>query len=140
MKFVLLLLLLAMAGCGSPGSPPASLPASLPPQPAPAVAKNPDARVAVDAALRGILQIDQVRVATSTQGYLQFQIDVENLGASAVTVIYQVDWLDKDGHSLGIAMDQPPCLLFAHETHPIIITSPMPTARDFRVTFHPRNP
>ena len=93
----------------------------------------------MDAALRGILQINQVRVTPSTQGYLQFQMDVENLGSSAVTVVYQVDWLDKDGQSLGISMDQPPCLLLARETHPIIIASPTPTARDFRVTFRPRN-
>jgi uncharacterized protein YcfL len=140
MKSALLLItLLALAGCASPGSHPASPTASLPPQPAPTGAKNPDKRVTVDAALRGILQINQVRVTPSTQGYLQFQMDVENLGSSAVTVVYQVDWLDKDGQSLGISMDQPPCLLFAHETHPIIIASPTPTARDFLVTFRPRN-
>jgi uncharacterized protein YcfL len=153
MKSALLLLaLLALAGCASPASQsaqPASaggnaLPSPEPaiPQrpagPAPAAGKSPDKRVTVDPALNGILQIKQVRVIKETEGYLEFQVDVQNLGASAITVIYQVDWLDQDGVSLGISMEQPPCFLFAHETHPITIATPAFSARDFRMTFRPR--
>jgi uncharacterized protein YcfL len=106
----------------------------------PVGAKNPDKRVTVDAALRGILQIKQVRVPPSAAGYLEFQVDVENLGASVVRVVYEVDWLDNAGESLGVSMDERPCTLMAHETLPITIASPVPTARDFRVTFSPRKP
>jgi uncharacterized protein YcfL len=131
MKSALLLLtLLILAGCASPAPPPA--------EPAPAAGKTPDKRVTVDPALGGILQINQVRVIAATQGYLEFQVDVQNLGASLITVIYQVDWLDKDGVSMGISMDEPPCSLLPRETHPITITSPAPTAKDFRLTFRPR--
>jgi len=108
-------------------------------QTAPAAGKVPDKRVTVDPALRGILQVSQVRVVKTAEGYLQFQVDVQNLSASAITVIYQVDWLDKDGVSLGISMDQPPCFLFAHETHPISIATPAFSARDFRMTFRPHD-
>jgi len=65
-------------------------------------------------------------------------VDAQNLGAAAVTVIYQVDWLDKDGVSLGISMEEPPCFLFPRETHPIAIASPSAAAKDFRVAFRPR--
>jgi uncharacterized protein YcfL len=153
MKSALLLLtLLALAGCASPDSQPGqpapaggnTLPSPQPAiprrpaEPAPAAGNTPDKRVTVDPALNGILQIKQVRVIKETQGYLEFQVDVQNLGNSAITVVYQVDWLDKDGVSLGISMDQPPCLLFAHETHPIAIATPAFSARDFRMTFRPR--
>jgi len=152
MKSALLLLtLLALAGCASPASQPGSQPvsqpdaqpvsqpASQPGQPAPAAGKTPDKRVTVDPALKGILQINQVRIVKTTQGYLQFEVVVQNLAASAVNVIYQVDWLDQDGVSLGISMDQPPCFLFPHETHPITIATPAFSARDFRMTFRPRS-
>ena len=68
----------------------------------------------------------------------KFQVDVQNLSSSAKTVIYQVDWLDQDGVSLGIGMEQPPCTLLPKETLPLAIAAPAPTARDFRLTFRPR--
>jgi uncharacterized protein YcfL len=126
----LLLALLVVAGCAAPAPRPA--------EPAQAGGKAPDKRVTVDPALRGILQINKVQVISAAQGILQFQVDAQNLGSSPITVIYQVDWLDKDGGSLGISMDEPPCFLFPREIHPITIAAPAPTARDFRVTFRPR--
>jgi len=131
MKSALLLLaLLVLAGCASSAPRPA--------EPARAAAKLPDKRVTVDPALRDILQVNRVRDIAATQGYLEFQVDVQNLTSSFTTIIYQVDWLDKDGVSLGFSMDEPPCLLFARETHSITIAAPAPTARDFRLTFRPR--
>ena len=64
---------------------------------------------------------------------------MRNLSASPKTVIYQVDWLDQDGASLGISMEEPPCTLFPKETLPLAVTAPTPTAKDFRLTFHPGN-
>ena len=126
----LFLVLLAVAGCASPAPRPA--------EPARAGGKAPDKRVTVDPALRGILQINRVQVIPAMQGCMQFQVDAQNLGSSPITIIYQVDWLDKDGVSLGISMDEPPCFLFPRETHPITIAAPAATATDFRVTFRPR--
>jgi uncharacterized protein YcfL len=132
MKSALLLLaLLVVTGCASPAPHPA--------EPAQAGAKLPDKRVTVDPALRGILRVIQVRDMPATQGYLKIQVDVQNLSSAAKTIIYQVDWLDKDGDSLGIAMDEPPCTLFPNETLPLAVTAPAPTARDFRLTFRPRS-
>jgi uncharacterized protein YcfL len=131
MKFACLLVLaLVFAGCSSPGP--------RPPRAVPAAATPPDKRVTVDPALNGIISVKEVRDMPATQGYLKFQVDVENLGSSAKTIIYNVDWLDKDGVSLGIAMEEPPCTLFAHETVPLSITAPAPTAKDFHLTFLPR--
>jgi uncharacterized protein YcfL len=125
-----LLALLVLAGCASPAPRPA--------EPAQAAGKPPDKRVTVDPALRGILQIIEVRDMPATQGYLKFQVDVQNLSSSAKTIIYEVDWLDQDGVSLGIAMEAPPCTLFPKETLPLALTAPAPSARDFRLTFRPR--
>jgi uncharacterized protein YcfL len=131
MKFACLLALaLAFAGCSSS--------APQPPKAVPAAEKRPDKRVTVDPALNGVIRVKEVRDMPATQGYLKFQVDVENPGSSAKTIIYKVDWLDKDGVSLGIVMDAPPCTLFAHETVPLSITAPVPTARDFHLTFLPR--
>ena len=126
-----LLALLVLTGCSAPAPQPGGA--------GPAAGTQPDQRVTVDPALRGILRVNKIRDLPSTAGILQFQVDVENLSASAITVIYQVDWLDQDGVSLGISMDQPPCFLFAHETHPISIATPAFSARDFRMTFRPRS-
>jgi uncharacterized protein YcfL len=131
MKFVsMLLLALVFAGC--------STSAPQPPRAIPAAEKLPDKRVTVDPALNGVIRVKEVRDMPAAQGYLKFQVDVENSGASAKTIIYNVDWLDKDGVSLGIVMDAPPCTLFAHETVPLSMTAPVPTARDFHLTFLPR--
>jgi uncharacterized protein YcfL len=128
---LLALALVVLAGCASPAPHPAA--------PAPDAGKIPDKRVSVDPALRGILQINRVAQDTTVApGYLEFQVNVQNLTASAITVVYEVDWLDKDGVSLGISMEQPPCFLFAHENHPITLAAPAASARDFRVTFRPR--
>jgi len=131
MKSALLLLaLLALAGCASPAPHPA--------EPARAAEKLADRRVTVDPALRDILRVIQVRDMPATQGYLKFQVDVQNLSSSAKTIIYQVDWLDEAGGSLGLATEAPPCTLFRSETLPIAISAPTPAARDFRITFRPR--
>jgi uncharacterized protein YcfL len=131
MKAALLLLaLLLLTGCASPAAHPAESA-----QPA---AKLADKRVTVDPALGGILQVVKVWDMPATQGYLKFQVDVKNLTASAKTIVYQVDWLDKDGASLGIFMEEPPCTLFPKETLPLAIAAPVPTARDFHLTFRPR--
>jgi uncharacterized protein YcfL len=131
MKFTCLLVLaLVFAGCSSPAPKPSKA--------VPTAAELPDKRVTVDPALNGIIRVKEVRDLPATQGYLKFQVDVENLGSSAKTIIYNVDWLDKNGVSLGIAMEEPPCTLFAHETVPLSITAPAPTAKDFHLTFLPR--
>jgi uncharacterized protein YcfL len=126
----LLLVLLVLAGCASPAPRSA--------EPAQAGGTIPDRRVTVDPALRGILRINKIQDILAARGYLEFQVDVQNLTASAITIIYQVDWLDKDGVSLGIAMEEPPCVLFPNETHPITLATPAATARDFRLIFRPR--
>ena len=144
MKSTLFLLtLLILTGCASPAPHPAGPaepagPAG-PAQTAQTAAKSPDKRVTVDPALLGILQIVKVRDMLATQGYLKFQVDVQNLTSTAKTVIYEVDWLDKDGLSLGISMEAPPCTLLPKETLPLALTAPAPTARDFRLTFRPRS-
>jgi uncharacterized protein YcfL len=131
MKSALLLLaLLVLTGCASPAPHPA--------EPAQTAGNLPDKRVALDPALRGIVRIVKVRDMPATQGFLKFQVDVQNLTASAKTIIYEVDWLDEDGDSLGITMEAPPCTLFPNETLPLALTAPAPTARDFRLTFRPR--
>ena len=127
-----LLALLILTGCASSAPQPA---ASARP-----AGNLPDKRVTVDPALRGILQVNKVQDIAAARGYLEFQVNVQNLTSSPITIIYQVDWLDKDGVSLGISMDEPPCLLFARETHPITLAAPASTARDFRLTFRPRGP
>ena len=132
MKFAsLLLVLLVLAGCASPAPRSA--------EPAQAGGTIPDRRVTVDPALRGILRINKIQDILAARGYLEFQVDVQNLTASAITIIYQVDWLDKDGVSLGIAMEEPPCTLFPKETLPLAVTAPTPIAKSFRLTFRPRN-
>jgi len=131
MKTALLLLaLLLLAGCASPAPRPA--------EPAHPAAKPADKRVTVDPALGGILQVIEVLDMPATQGFLAFQVNVRNLSSSAKTIIYQVDWLDKDGASLGIIMEEPPYTLFPKETRRLAITAPTPTARDFHLTFRPR--
>jgi uncharacterized protein YcfL len=132
----LLLALLVLAGCSSPAPSPAE-----PARPAakPADKQLADKRVTVDPALAGILQVVKVRDMSATQGYLKFQVDVQNLTSSAKTIIYQVDWLDADGASLGITMEQPPCTLFPKETLPLAIAAPAPIARDIHITFRPRS-
>ena len=132
MKSALLLLaLLVVTGCASPAPHPA--------EPAQAAAKPPDKRVTLDPALLGVVQVIRVRDMPATPGYLGFQVDVQNLSSTARTIIYQVDWLDKDGVSLGIAMEEPPCTMFPKETRRLALTAPAPTARDFRLTFRPRS-
>jgi uncharacterized protein YcfL len=126
----LLLALLVLTGCASP--------APRPGESARTGANQPDKRMTVDPALHGILRIATVRDLSSSHGCLGFQVNVQNLTSSAQTIIYEVDWLDKDGVSLGVSMEEPPCTLFPKETHPITITSPVPVARDFRLTFRPR--
>jgi len=126
----LLAMLLALAGC--------SAPAPHPPETVPAAGSLPDKRVTVDPALRGVIRIKNVRDMPATQGYIKFQVDIENLASAAKTIVYQVDWLDGDGLSLGISMDEPPCTLFPHETVPLAISAPVPTAKDFHLTFRPR--
>ena len=127
----LLVMLLILTGCSAPAPRPAET--------VPAAGKLPDKRVTVDPALNGIIRIKKVRDMPATQGYLRFQVDVENFSSAAKTIVYRVDWLDSDGVSLGISMDAPPCTLFRHETLPLAITAPAPTARDFRLTFRPRS-
>ena len=132
MKTALLLLaLLVLTGCASPAPRPGDS--------ARTGATKPDTRMTVDPALHGILRIAEVRDLSLSHGYLGFQVNVQNLTSSAQTIIYEVDWLDKDGVSLGIIMEEPPCTLFPRETHPITITAPMTIARDFRLTFRPRS-
>jgi uncharacterized protein YcfL len=131
MKYALLLLaLLALTGCASPAPRPA--------EPARAAEPLLDKRVTVDPALRDVLRVIRVRDMPATQGYLKFQVDVQNLSSAAKTIIYEVDWLNEDGGSLGLATEAPPCTLFRGETLPIAITAPTPAARDFRITFRPR--
>jgi uncharacterized protein YcfL len=127
----LLLSLLVLTGCASP--------APRPGESAPTGADHTDKRMTVDPALHGILRIAEVRDLSFRHGYLGFQVNVQNLTSSAQTIIYEVDWLDKDGVSLGVTMEEPPCTLFPRETHPITITAPVPVARDFRLTFRPRS-
>jgi uncharacterized protein YcfL len=127
----LLVALLVLTGCSAP-APRRAVTGQ-------AAGQLPDRRVMVDPALRGILEIKSVRDMPATQGYLKFQVDVHNLSSTARTIIYEVDWLDRDGVSLGISMEEPPCTLFGHETLPLAITSPAASARDFRLTFRPRS-
>ena len=125
-----LLALLLLSGCTSRApAPPAS----------PRDAGNlPDKRLIVDPALNGILRIRKVQDMASSLGWLQFQVNVENLSSSAQTVVYQVDWLDKDGISLGLDVEEPPHTLFPTETWPLTMSAPAAVARDFRLTFRPR--
>jgi len=128
MKSVTLLLaLLLLGGC-----------ASSMPKPVRSAAKAEDKRVVIDPALKGIVRVNEVLDLPSAPGFLQFQVNVENLGPAAITILYQVDWLDADGASLGILMDEPPCTLFRKEVHPIAITSPAASAKSFRLTIRPR--
>ncbi len=127
----LLVMCLVLAGC--------SAPAPHPGETVGAAETLPDQRVTVDPALNGIIRVKRIQDMPPTQGYLRFQVDVENLGATAKTIIYQVDWLDREGVSLGLVMEPPPCTLFGHETLPLAITAPAPTAKDFRLTFRPRS-
>ena len=128
MKTALLLVaLLVLAGCTPPVMPPPKSGSSA-----------PDKRVVVDPALKGIVRVRDIVDIPSPRGFLQFQANVENLSPSAITILYQVDWLDGDGASLGIVMDEPPCTLFRKEVHPIAITSPAASAKDFRLSLRPR--
>jgi len=126
-RFPLLVLLVLVGGCSSP-----ALPST---RPAP---KAEDKRVVVDPSLKGIVRVNQIFDLPSAPGFLQFQVDVENLSPAAITILYDVDWLDADGASLGIIMDEPPCTLFRKEVHPIAITSPAASAKSFRMTLRPR--
>jgi uncharacterized protein YcfL len=130
MKFLASMLAsLVLAGCASPESP----------KPAPAAAeKKPDKRVVLDPALKGSLQEVGVRTETGGDGILKFQVDVQNLTPTVQSVVYQIDWLDRDGISLGIHYDDLHWLLLPHETGPLTMTAPTPLAKDFRLTFHPR--
>jgi|ERR1017187_1927858 uncharacterized protein YcfL len=126
----LLVMLLVLAGCSAPSPHPAET--------ARAAENLPDKRVTVDPALNGIIRVKKVQDMAASQGYLKIQVDLENLSSSARTIVYQVDWLDRDGVSLGISIEEPPCTLFRHETLPLAMTAPAPTARDFRLTIGPR--
>ena len=124
----LLLAVLLLAGaCAGPRPPKARL-----------APKAADKRVVIDPALKGIIRVNEIFDLPSAPGFLQFQINVENLGPAAITILYDVDWLDADGISLGIRMDEPPCTLFRKEVHPIAITSPAASAKSFRLTLRPR--
>ena len=126
----LLLALLILGGCSTRG--PSGKPESN------VTAQAADKRVEIDPALKGIIRVRQIVEMPSPQGFLQFQVDVENLGSTAITILYQVDWLDQEGASMGIVMAEPPCTLFRKEVHPIAITSPAAAARSFRLTLRPR--
>jgi len=128
MKSAALLLLLVLAGCSSPSSLPKNGSA----------AKAPDQRVVIDPALQGIVRVREVRDQPPTMGLIRFQVNVENLSAKATTILYQVDWLDKDGASIGLIYDEPPCTMFPHEVVPVFIASPAAVAKDFRLTIRPR--
>ena len=106
----LLFALLFLAGCASPSAPNTA--------PTPTAAQKPDKRVILDPALSGILRVVQVRTENSAEGVLQFQVDVQNLTPAAKTVLYQIDWLDRDGASLGIHYDDLRWLLLPHEQAP----------------------
>jgi uncharacterized protein YcfL len=124
-----LLALLVLTAC--------SAPAPRPERAGPAAGTQPDKRVTVDPALRGLLRVNKVRDLPSMRGFLQFQVDVVNLTSSAKTIIYEVDWLDGEGLPLGISVEMPPHTLFPRETFPMILTAPAPTAKDFLLTFRP---
>ncbi|MGD1083193.1 MAG: YcfL family protein [Verrucomicrobiota bacterium] len=128
-----LLALLVLAGCASPGPSNTA--------PAPTAEKqpgNPDKHLVLDPALIGSLRVLGVHTTTGADGLLKFQVDVENLSAAARTIIYQIDWLDRDGLSLGIQYDDFRWTLMPRETAPLSMTAPTPLARDFRLRFRPR--
>jgi len=128
-----LLVLLILAGCA-----PASRRNIAP---APTAEKQPgkaDKHVILDPALGGSLRVMEVHTTTGGDGLLRFQVDVQNLSAAARTVIYQIDWLDRDGLSLGIRYDDLRWTLMPRETAPLSMTAPTPMAKDFRLQFRPR--
>jgi uncharacterized protein YcfL len=131
-----LLMLLLLAAC----APTAPRPAA----PAPAAATQPDKpdkpdkRVILDPALGGSLRVLGVHTTTGADGVLQFQADFQNVSAAARTVLYQIDWLDRDGSSLGINYDDIPWTLLPRESAPLTMTAPTPLAKDFRLKLRPR--
>jgi uncharacterized protein YcfL len=124
-SLVFLLALVLFAGCATHQ---ASQPA-----PVPTVEKKPDRRVILDPALRAILKVVAVNSETGGDNILKFQVDVQNL-----TLVYQIDWFDKAGTSLGIKYNDLHWLLLPHETGPLTMTAPSPLVKDFRLSFRPR--
>ena len=108
--------------------------------PVPPAEKKPDKRVILDPALSGNLRVAAVRTLTGPDGILQFQVNVQNLSPAATAITYQIDWLDRDGRSLGIDSEVLRWLLLPRETAPLTMTAPTPLARDFRLMFRPRGP
>jgi uncharacterized protein YcfL len=134
MKIALsLLVFLLLAGCASPGSRDTA--------PAPTAEKQPgkpDKHVIVDPALDGNLRVTRVHTETGGDGLLGFQVDVQNLSSAARTILYQTDWLDRDGRSLGLESQELRWTLLPRETAPLTMTAPTPLAKDFRLHFRPR--
>jgi uncharacterized protein YcfL len=130
MKFIvsLLAMLLFFVGCATSPAP----------KPAPVAEKAPDKRVILDPALRGILNVLSVHTETGGDSILKFQVDMQNLTPAPQALVYQIDWLDKDGLSLGIRYNDLHWLLLPHENGPLTMTAPSPLAKDFRLYFHPR--
>ena len=128
----LLLALLMLTGCA----------ASAPPkiQPAPAKPKPPDKRVILAPELSGVLRVLNLRTETGSDGIFKFQADVQNLGPKARTFLYQIDWLDRDGASLGILGEELPWTLMRQETASLTVTAPTRMAKDFRLKFRARAP
>jgi uncharacterized protein YcfL len=126
-----LLALLLATGCAS------HQPAKAPPTPQ--AEKKPDKRVILDPAFQGSLRIAAIRTETGVDNILQFQVDVENLTPAAKSITYRIDWLDRNGFSLGLRYDDLPWLLLPHETGPLTMAAPTPLARDFRLRLRPRS-
>ena len=118
--------LLLLAGC--------STPTTLPSGPVPAK-KEADKRVTLDTSAAGLLKITRVTSETGPDGIFRFQVDVQNVGPSAKSFVYDIEWLDRTGALLPMATGGVPWLLLRNEASSLSQAAPSPLVKDFRLKF-----
>jgi len=93
-----------------------------------------DKRVVTDTGLYGSVRPIGINVATISTGFLQIQIEVQNLSSSTQAFAYRIEWFDANGmiiHTpLTTWIDRQ---ILGGETISLTGIAPTETAKDFRI-------
>jgi uncharacterized protein YcfL len=127
------------AGCATPAntaktSAPAAVAAPAPTQ-SPA---DSDRRFIIAPELNGLLHVLSVRSWRQADGFLSFQVNVQNLTDAPQQFNYRIEWFDKDGTPLPLVAQAPlPWTLMGREMSSVVMTAPTRLADDFGIAFVP---
>jgi len=95
-----------------------------------------DKRVITDTSLYGRVRPVGINVATVSTGFLQIQVEVQNLSSSVQLFAYRIEWFDANGmiiHTLlSTWIDRQ---IQGGETLSLTGIAPTETAKDFRIKF-----